>query len=538
MKLKPAIRSIILIVCLFPGNPVWNQYVPTHISNKGIYDFLDELANQQIIDLYTSIKPYSRSLILEKLNEASQVKNDLSGRQLKELEFYLKDYSKDKIYCKGLFDTRTTCLWFNKDPNHRLDLFSCRDSAFRISVNPILGANTWKNSNGTFYHWWNGIETYATYGNFALFASLRDNHESVGLTNRDLMNQRTGGANIKEFSDGKRDYEEMRAGMSYSWNWGHLGLILDQVSWGDACNGPNILSGRTPPYAKIDLQLDPVDWLQFNYIHGWLVSEVVDSSLSFWINNSYGPEYREVYHSKFLAANMFTFKPFKYFYIGIGNSVIYDNRTPHAAFLIPVMFWKALDHTLSSRNLKGFHFYGSAFIDEIQVGRIFREGEYNFSSFKSGASWSPFPNINLQFEYTWSNALIFRHYVTTTTFESNQYNLGHFLEDNAKDLYTAINIKPIRTLNVSIYYNRSLKGPDHTLLGTSPRAEITPFEPVVWESTRIGILTNTQLINDLYMRLGYEWRNVSGESQWVEMWTTEVYQGITGTLNFGLNYGF
>lgn len=521
------------------------QYTPVHLSNTGIYTFFDELATLQVIELNSTIKPYSRSVITEKLREAELNRDRLTKRQIKELQFYLRDF--------GANGEGTTWAWINKPLNQRLHFFNSRDSLFRITVNPILGGNLWSNDNGSFNHWWNGVETYASYGNFSLFASLRDNHESTELTNRDYMNQNIGASNIKQFAGGKRDYWEIRGGMTYAWKWGHVGLLMDQFSWGDAHHGSNIFSGRTPAFARLDLQLNPAEWLQFNYVHGWLISEVVDSTLSFWVNNSYGPNYRRVYHPKFLAANMFTFKPFNYFYIGAGNSVIHDYRTPHAAFFIPVMFWKALDHTLnagienmnsqifftlSSRNIKGIHLYGSAFIDEVQVGRIFREGEYNFTSYKVGVSNQHLPNTKLILEYTWSNALVFMHYMPTTTFESNRYNLGHYLEDNAEELYAAVEFSPWRTMKIKVYYNIAKKGPDHTLLGTMPRAAITPFTPEVWRSIRTGISASMQLINDLYLRLGYEWREVTGEQEWIEMWTPEVHHGKTGTLNIGVNYGF
>ena len=71
-----------------------------------------------------------------------------------------------------------------------------------------------------------------------------------------------------------------------------------------------------------------------------------------------------------------------------------------------------------------------------------------------------------------------------------------------------------------------------------PREEIPPFDPIVWVSDRIGILATYQLINDLYVRLGYEWRNVTGETTYLEQWTPDEYHGKTGTLRLGLNFGF
>ncbi len=71
-----------------------------------------------------------------------------------------------------------------------------------------------------------------------------------------------------------------------------------------------------------------------------------------------------------------------------------------------------------------------------------------------------------------------------------------------------------------------------------PRAAIPPFDPIVWESSRYGLLATVQLINDLSVRLGYEWRDVSGDQDYMDQWTADVYHGQTSTFRFGINYGF
>jgi len=233
--------------------------------------------------------------------------------------------------------------------------------------------------------------------------------------------------------------------------------------------------------------------------------------------------------------------------------VIYDYRHPHAAFLLPVAFYKAIDHTLnagvdnmnsqlfvslSSRNLKHFHLYGTVFLDEVAIDRVFNDEEFNFMSYKAGLSSTIVPNLRVTAEYTWTNALTFMHYVPTTTFESNQYNLGHYLEDNARDLYASVSWSPWRTLRVKAYLNKSLKAPDHTELGTMPRAGFPSFEPIVWESMKLGALLSVQLVNDLCLRIGYKWREVKGEETYLDRWTPDEYHGQTNTFHFGINYGF
>ena len=533
----------IIFLCLLSVS-MNSQVVYYHLSNTPVYDFLDELAAEQVIELTSMVKPYSRTSIAEKLYQADTLRNLLNKQEISELDFYLRDFNKER-YFKGEYKKRT-------------DLFHYKDSTFNFTINPILGTDTWYNENGFFYHWWNGLEAWAYVGNWSFYANIRDNHESKQLTARDYMNQRTGAANIKTTSDGTRDYEEIRGGIAYEWKCGSAGLFMDQFAWGENYYGSNILSGRTPSFARFELNLNPADWFEFHYVHGSLISEVVDSVESFWSTSSYGSDFREVYHPKFLAANVFTFTPIRKLQLSAGNSVIYDYRSPHIAYLIPVMFWKAIDHTLnarienmnsqmffsvSSRNIRSLHLHSTVFIDELKTSRFFDPDEYNLWSLKIGARFVPsalfsIPNISIFAEYTFSNTLTFMHYVPTTTFESNQYNLGHYLEDNARDLYLALQVKPWRTLRVKLYLNNAQKGPDHTELGTEPRAGIKPYDPIVWKSNRTGLLVSGQIINDLYFRLGYEWREVSGEEEYINRWTPEVYRGKTNTFSFGVNFGF
>jgi len=552
MKWKIIYNTWLILACLVWISPkVGAQYLPTHLSNEGIYLFLDELATQKVVDLHSLVKPYGRKEIAELLQVADSSRAVLNKRQLAELDFYLRDYRKDLPPGEpAAFGT--SWLWLG-DQHKRLDVFHYRDSLFQMTVNPILGGDFRVNQNGSFYHWWNGVEASSTIGRFALWASLRDNHESTELTARDFQNQRIGASNIKRFAGGKQDYWELRAGITYGWNWGHVGLIMDQFAWGEHNAGANIFSGRTPAFPRLELAMNPAPWFRFSYVHGALVSEVVDSTLSFTTSSAYGSDYREVYHPKYLAANIFTFIPVTGLQLSVGNSVIYDYRHPHAAFLLPVAFYKAIDHTLnarienfnsqlflsaSSRNLKHLHLYATVFLDEVAVDRIFDSEAYNFVSYKAGAATTVLPNTRIWTEYTWTNVLTFRHILPTTTFESNQYNLGHYLEDNARQFYLGLEYRPLRTLNIKAYYKNSEKGPDHTELGTMPRAQTAPFDPVVWQSVHLGILGTFQVINELYVRLGYEWRNVSGEAEYLDLWTPEEYHGKTGTFRIGLNYGF
>lgn len=530
-------KNILLFLVIIPWTFSRAQYLPVH-PGHGIYQFITELANEQLVDISTAAKPFGRKEISLLLNEVNA--SQLNPRQQRELDFYLRDFNKEQHP--------------NKNFERRLDLFYSRDSLFSFTLNPVGGGNYFMHRDASAWHWWNGAEAEATIGQWAFYGSLRDNHESQPLTRPEYLNQNYGGANFKGMGDGKVDYWEFRGGASYDFGKGNIGIYKDHFAWGSNYNGSNIFSGRTHSFAHVAFNIQPVDWFEFRYVHGWLVSEVIDSARSFYTTNSYGTDYRAVYHSKFLAANFFTFKPLPRLYLSVGNSIIYDYDTPHLAYFIPVLFFKAVDHhlnsginnmnsqlflDLSTRLIPKTHLYATLFVDEMAVKRLFEPENYNFLSGKGGIRLENIlPDFYGGLEYTITNALTFQHFVPTTTFESNRFNLGHYLTDNAKELYLYAGYRPVRAMDIRVSYESARKGPDHTLLGTMPRAQITPFTPIVWESEKLSLQMSWQVINGAYLRLGYSYSNVSGEEEYLERYTPAYWQGKHHGMNLGLNYGF
>lgn len=251
---------------------------------------------------------------------------------------------------------------------------------------------------------------------------------------------------------------------------------------------------------------------------------------------------------------MFSFFPVPKLSISLGNSIIYDYDQVQPVFLIPVMFYKAVDHNLNagiqnmnsqmfidilSKNINHLHLYTTLFIDELAIDRIRIKDEHNFASLKAGFRVSNLvPNLFGGFEYTITNALTFQHFVPTTTYQSNKYNLGHYLTDNAKEVYLSLGWKPARNLILQIEYTDAIKGPDHTELGTMPREEIQPFVPIVFQSRSIDFTVSWQVINDLYLNFGFTHKNVSGDAGYLAKYSPEFWWGQTNSLNMGMNFGF
>jgi hypothetical protein len=222
---------------------LYAQEVPQSVANKGIYEFLDELANIHI--------PYSRRYISNRLRQAEEKRDLLNTRQQKELDFYLMDFGKelDKERRKP---SSPRLFWSmgQKDngKNLRRDLLYYRDSLFSLTINPILGGELFTNSSGEAGYIRNGVEAHGDLHNWGFYASLRDNHEKPLLGLPQYLSQRSDGL-IKA----GQDWSEMQGGITYSWKWGSAGLVKDNQQWGNNYNGANIFAGNNPTFVQLRL---------------------------------------------------------------------------------------------------------------------------------------------------------------------------------------------------------------------------------------------------------------------------------------------
>ena len=557
-------KKIFLFIFLLPA-VLQSQVVYEHISRKSIYDFLDELANSKLIEINSAIKPYSRAFIAEKLKEVSGKQDRLNKRQQKELEFYLKDYRLElQATTKGMKPLNI----FPKSDHVATALnpfgFHYKDSIFTLSIRPIWGIDYYDNKYGNAYHRWGGLEAFAYITeNLGGYTSLRDNYESDILTSPEFFNQMPG-APQKNSPEGGHDYSEARGGLMASWKWGAIGVVKDHNEWGNNYNGSNILSGRTPSFAQIKLQLTPIRWFEFNYFHGWLVSEVVDSTESYWD----GDKYRAVFYPKYIAANMFTFRPVRHLEVSIGNSIVYSDMNVHLAYLVPFLFYKSVDHTLnatnsagytgqnsqlfldiSSRNIKNLHLFLSIFVDEFSIKRVTDPDTYNFLSWKGGfrlSNW-PLQYVSLTGEYTYTFPMTYQHNIATTTFESNEYNLGHYLRDNSQELFTSVRVKPPNTmLTIDLSYTLSLHYNDYDYATSSSDADSKPvMQDVTWQNNEIALLTRYEFLNNASAFMGVfyshpEGFGVDGQSggYYLDRYTPELFQEKNYTFRAGFNIGF
>ena len=352
------------------------------------------------------------------------------------------------------------------------------------------------------------------------------------------------GVQYKEANYGG-DFSDSKGGISlYAW-WGSISLQRENIQWGDAYHASNILSGRAPAAPMLALQLTPCKWLQFDYFHAWLISNVLDSTYSYNENTTKPGQQAINYRpmNKFMAANMLTITPIKQLSLSLGNSIIYAERNVQAAYFIPIAFFKSLDHLLtkgvatqnqnsqffasfSVRPVEHLHLYGSFYLDEFAVKRLKPSNpENNPISYLLGFNWSGWPikGLSLKAEFVRSYIAAYTHSIDVLTWQTNSYEMGHYMGDNAQSIYAELAYRPIRGMLLKMSYTNDVKYNSYAYLrvyrgadgiiregGISETLAQKPFDKAIFRNDVLRLDGMYEVHPNMYMTLSLEYNHARG----------------------------
>lgn len=435
------------------------QIIYTPLKND-IYDFLERMSLKEIIQYHDEVKPFSRKKIASFLSIISKKENLLNEVEKEKLEWYKSEFAVE----------------LNIKENQRWYLYSYNDSLFNLKVYPLAGYGISHTGDESGHVRWIGGGFYAAYSDwFGASLDLRDKGEFGGNVDRVKMFSPETGAFFKGAPDGI-EFSDVKGSISFDWNWGSVGLMKDYMRWGHGKFGQIIISEKSPSFPFIRLDIHPVEWLRFYYIHGWLNSLVLDSSDFYYTYpNSIEPRLREKYINKYIAANFLSITPLNWIDFSIGNSIIYSGDL-RPEFFIPFMFFKFLDHNTGRGDKndgngqiffdialkpKEFIFYSTLFIDVVEIRNILKNDFHNtWVGYTFGGKKIDFfiPNLDFTVEYTRVNPWVYEHKDQTTTYKNLDFDIGHWIGQNAYQLKFQFDYEFMRGLKFKLYSEIIRKG--------------------------------------------------------------------------------
>ena len=509
-------------------------YEPLH---RDVYKFLSRLSQKSVIVFDDQVRPVSRKYIAQKLIEATEKSSQLTSLEIEELDFYNRDFKfeLDLINDVKIDSSQITIVGY--DEGDRLRLFSFRNNFFSLNLSPILGLKVGSRDNEKLTHFWNGIYTYGYIDKYIGFSfDFRDNLEQGNTIDKHKEFSNITGVdartdeNIIDYPPNKMEYSGLDAVIASDWSWGSFSFGKDFHEWGYAESGLLVLSQKPPSYGFIRLDIKPVDWFRFNYMHGWLSSDVLDSNSFFYTETG---TLSFDYKNKYFAHHSITLTPLEGLDLSLGESIVYDDELEFL-YLIPIMFFRVADHQLSNQTneaggnsqfffsissrgqIKNTHLYGTLFIDEITLNGISdSEKQRNQLGFTLGGSVTDLPidNLTLKIEYTKNYPFVYNHYTQSQDYKSSGYNLGHWMEHNAELIYVSLNYRIMRGLQATVWGQFIRKGEE----GNIDQQYVQPQPPFLFGLRKnygyLGAEIKYEYTHELFAKLSYQTTNSSVQQE-------------------------
>lgn len=599
------ISILVICICALTVESVWAQNVPVPLTETRLYDFLDEIATDGVVSINTAIRPYSRAQVAAILEEAEQRDSLMNQRQRNDLEYYLNVFAMERDTMSEKFVQYTDHQTYNLSLCDPQFSYVTRNKLFKMQIRPILGMDVIASKKGGIIKRWWGAELQMDIAHhLSIWGSLRDiswngdlmlsktyfpteydRIDGAKLTKGGYLNN-FAGVQYKEANYGG-DFSDSKGGISaYAW-FGSISVQRENIRWGDAYHCSNILSGRNPAVPMVTLQLTPCSWFQFDYFHAWLISNVIDSTYYYVEQSTDGTEREYRPTNKFMAANMLTFRPIKYIQFSIGNSIVYSERNPQAAYFIPFAFYKSLDHlltkglgvenqnsqaffTLTVRPVDHLKLYGSFYLDEFKLARLKKNNPaHNPVSYLVGFDWGGWPvkGLSLKGEFMRSYIATYTHSIESITYMSNSYFMGHYMGDNAQNINLELSYRPIRGMFIGLSYSRDTKYNSYEYLrvhrnstgkvdeaaGIGAVIERKPFDKKIYCNDEILLNLIYEVHPNMYLRANVGYNNARGfdnttsdcnaefigtAQDYLNAYCPKYYQGKNITATVGFSFGF
>jgi len=531
-RAKHLILSLILFVCSTFSQSI---YLP---SSHEVYQFLRRMESRGLLQQYRdAARPLSRRDLARHLKDLAEKAKQMTSVERDIYEFL-----------KGEFQYELSSLDGDSEPSEiRWHLLST-DLPKGIVHLDLIGQYFYRSvdKESVRLRSQGAKITGYVYDDFGFYFNFIDNREVGKAINRPKLNIPDPGIIQTGGSGDVLEYDMTEAQLT--WQAGEFQFSLEKMQnvWGLGRRGTLAFSEKAPSYPQIKLRVPLASWIDFVYFHAELNSQIIDSVRSYHAGSSPTRDFfRSVNRLKYLAAHQLEITPLNGLDIALGESIVYGDRGVDFIYLIPIMYFKGAEHynrdtdntqwffSFDINAFRNVNVYSSIFIDELNSDEILNPTrERNQVGYTIGLQTYDLMLENLEFlvEYTRLNPWVYSHKYPSTNFTNNGYDLGHWIGQNADNLFLGLTYRPMRALVLGGSYEIYRKGG----LKDIAYQYALPSQPFLYgplrEERTLGIEARYQFVRDGFLDVHFRSRTLSDES-------ARIDKKATAEFSIGVRYG-
>lgn len=226
-----------------------------------------------------------------------------------------------------------------------------------------------------------------------------------------------------------------------------------------------LLGNNDPLFDYIGMNIK-YKFFNFSYFHGKLLG---DSRFQ----NDPVTGGIEVVQDKFIGYHRIGFDISRDINFGVGEFIIYANRSIDISYLNPFSFYKSVEHAnrdrdnsmlffdFSNNSIKGLKLFGTVLIDDISIGKlntnyygnqfVYNAGIYSTNLYK-------YIPAGIRLEYMRISPYVYTHRISSNNFTNFGYPLASSLQPNSELFFSQINYRLNYRLRLSAGFSYAVHG--------------------------------------------------------------------------------
>jgi len=523
------ITRLVLLFLFFLSYPItlFSQSVNVPLEHWA-YEFLDRMQTRGFIDsrLLTFSRPYSRRDVAGMLAEIdTKIKSNeitLSSTERSILEQlkgeFAEELSSTNIIVQERYHERHLTQW--QEENNQISI----DLLFNQNLD-IKSGNQYENTEKISLSTWGGTIRGQFKDDFGFYLMAKN----TLIKGKDIFQENFDLAQGTPITiSGENAYSD-EASAYFMWRlpWFHLELGRDRIQWGPGVRGQLMVSANNPYFDmfKINVQFKG---FTFTSVHGKL-------------NSSTG--------SKFLAAHRLELRLSPQLILGASESVIYGNRNVETMYINPLMVYHVAEHHLGDRDnnamsidlvafpIMNHKWTFELFIDDFTTAENPLTYYGNKFAFLTGWQWTnPIGLSNTDFflEYTRIEPYVYTHKEQINTYKNYDQSIGHWLGQNADNLFFKINHWLNRNLKFAFIIEKIRQGeggidiPHQASMGTG-KEFLSGIVESIWN---LGIDIRFQVFKDGFLSFGYYHLNIKNVNHNLNQHSTDNHFNLKVWINY------
>jgi len=447
----------LVFIFVFITSALYSQIGYVNVEHP-VYDFLERMQSYQIIDNYDPFElPLSRKDVVnfiktidDKRNDLSRIDSDILNDLIVEFKFDI-DFKTDTY--QSLFPKFNVGDHFNQ--KEKFTYFYQDSSNFNAFINFVgsgellysMDTENSTNRNASLFTF--GAEVRGSFmDNFGYYLRATNGAQ---FGDKDLAAIKSNLRYNYKYNENKDDataFDETEGYLSAEFKYARFKIGRDRMKIGYGTLN-SILGNYAPPMDYLSFKMN-YSIFSFSFFHGKLLGQMTDN---------YDPIQGNIrtISDKFLAYHRLSLNFSRHFKLGLGEMIVYSNRTMDLSYLNPFNFYKSAEHANQDRDnsilfsdfqnnsLKGITFYGLVLIDDIDFSELGTDWFGNKILYDFSMTVSPFADsfpFTFGLQYIHIDPYVYTHRIHDNDYTSYQIGLGSNLQPNSQSFITHITYKP------------------------------------------------------------------------------------------------